>query len=181
MTEFLTVKQAALKTAKSPSSIRRIIYPIIARDDHPDRLHIRPTVEEVKVLRVQGDNFAWKVSEEFLARVAPASEPGAGNSPKRQTTAAEPLTELEMVLTRELEIKNQQIAAQNEMMKSLSERLREGNILIGSLQQQYALSDGSRRKGQVVESKGTGAGESKPQKQPKAKKQSLFARWFSAK
>ena len=52
----------------------------------------------------------------------------------------------------ELDIKNQQIAAQhqqmtaqNELMKGLSERLREGNILIGSLQQQLALGDGTKR------------------------------------
>ena len=53
------------------------------------------------------------------------------------------------MLTRELAIKNTQITQQSEiiakqleLVNGLSERVREGNILIGSLQQRLALSDG---------------------------------------
>ena len=63
-----TVKEAARLTGKSPSSIRRIIYPIIQNDAHPDRVHIEPTVEDVLKLRMQGENFAWRLSEELLRR-----------------------------------------------------------------------------------------------------------------
>ena len=62
MTNFLTMKEAATLTGKSPSSIRRIIYPIIHDDKHPNRKQIRPTVEEVKQLRSKGTNFPWRVS-----------------------------------------------------------------------------------------------------------------------
>ena len=54
MPTFLTMKEAATIVGKSPSSIRRVIYPIIEDDKHPDRKHIRPTVDEVAKLRVKG-------------------------------------------------------------------------------------------------------------------------------
>src|SRR6266404_3220266 len=68
MASFLTVKEAAQLTGKSPSSIRRIVYPIIHDNAHSDRGHIQPTIEEVMQLRVKGENFAWHVSEELLRR-----------------------------------------------------------------------------------------------------------------
>src|SRR5437764_167611 len=46
MPTFLTVKEAARLTGKSPSSIRRIIYPILKNNSHPDRVHIQPNVED---------------------------------------------------------------------------------------------------------------------------------------
>ena len=45
MPTFLTVKEAATQTGRSSSSIRRIIYPIIKKDKHPDRSHVEPTVK----------------------------------------------------------------------------------------------------------------------------------------
>lgn len=52
--------------------------------------------------------------------------------------------ELLTILRGELAIKNEQIAQQMELIKGLSERLREGNVLIGSLQQHLALPEGRR-------------------------------------
>lgn len=153
MTKFLTVKEAAQATGKSASSIRRIIYPILENDQHPDRVHIEPTVKEAKALRLKGENFPWKISEELLRREIPAgtSKSAAGSktgSPQSNDGSAA----LIEMLRGELEIKNQQIAAANELMKGLNERLREGNILLGSLQQQLALTDGSaRNKSNVVD------------------------------
>jgi hypothetical protein len=56
------------------------------------------------------------------------------------------------MLRSELEIKNRQItqqgeliAKQMELIDGLSERLREGNILIGSLHQRLTLPDGKQR------------------------------------
>src|SRR5206468_323201 len=64
-------------------------------------------------------------------------------------TFAQGDADLLSMLRRELDIKNQQItqhgeliAKQMELISGLSERLREGNILIGSLQQRLALTDG---------------------------------------
>ncbi len=38
------------------------------------------------------------------------------------------------MLQMELDIKNQQIESQNQLLKGFSERMHEGNVLIGSLQ-----------------------------------------------
>lgn len=147
MPTFLTVKDAATLTGKSPSSIRRLIYPITKNDAHPDRTHVQPSVEEVLKLRMNAENFAWRVSEEFLRRelpVEPAPTQTTTGASSRPSGSAD--AELLAMLRRELDIKNQQItqqseiiAKQMELVSGLNERLREGNLLLGSLQQRLTL------------------------------------------
>lgn len=146
MGKFLSVKEAAQVVGKSPSSIRRIIYPILENDQHSDRKHIHPTPDDARAFRLKGENFPWKISEELLRREVP--EAGAKNTTESKSATAasgEGSAAIIEVLRRELDIKNRQIETQNELLKGLSERLREGNILIGSLQQQLALPSGSNR------------------------------------
>src|SRR5688572_18423349 len=99
MATFLTVKEAARFVNKSPSSVRRIIHPIVKSDDHSDRLHIQPTVEEVAQLRLKGEGFAWRISEELLLREMPRDESG-------KTAAGNADVGLLAMLERELAIKN---------------------------------------------------------------------------
>jgi len=155
MTLFLTVKEAAQRTGKSPSSIRRIIYPILQNEKHPDRGQIQPSVEDALQLRLKGENFAWRVSEDLLARAIPAEvrSDSASDVSGTRTIPGHGDGELTAMLQRELTIKNQQIALhgeliakQMELISGLSERLREGNVLIGSLQQRLALTDGRELK-----------------------------------
>ncbi len=144
MTPFLTVQEAARLTGKSPSSIRRIIYPIFHDDIHPDRQHVQPGVEEAASLRMKGENFAWKLSEELLRREVPDDRSKEHSTTSSSTrTFAQSEDELLTILRRELDIKNAQITAQAEtikkltnLMDGLSERLHEGNVLIATLQQQ---------------------------------------------
>ncbi len=139
MTKFLTVKEAAQITGKSPSSIRRLIYPILDNPKHADRHHIEPDVATAKALRIKGENFAWKVSEELLRREIPEGESKAGPELKSKSHGGiDQSAAIVEILRKQLDIKDQQIAAQNELIKGMSERLREGNILMGSLQQQLA-------------------------------------------
>jgi hypothetical protein len=152
MTNFLTVKEAARLIGKSPSSIRRIIYPILDNDQHPDRQHIEPDVETAKALRMKGENFAWKISEEMLRRAVPEGEAKSACEPKSTSELSDQSPAIIDMLSRELDIKNHQIGQQSELISKqmelingLSERLREGNILIGSLQQHLALTDGRTR------------------------------------
>ena len=110
MSGFLTVKEAAQLIGKSPSSIRRIIYRIIEDDGHPDREHILPSVADVAQLRLKGENFAWKVSEELLRREAPPAEPvSKQSSSSHAATTASSSDALVDMLRRELDIKNHQI------------------------------------------------------------------------
>jgi hypothetical protein len=153
MTKFLTVKEAAEQTGKSPSSIRRIIYPIIHDDQHADRSHIEPTNEQVQDLRMKGENFAWRLSEELLAREIGAKAPEVGSIKSTPLTGVDPsLRELVALLRDQLQqsheqltVKDQQISSLTDLTKSLNDRLREGNILMGSLQQQFALPAGKPR------------------------------------
>jgi hypothetical protein len=183
MAGFLTVKEAAKLVGKSPSSIRRIIYPILEDDQHPDREHIEPSPEEAKTLRLKGENFAWRISDDLLRREVPND--GSKHAAEGKTAVPagrdESAAIIEM-LRRELDIKNRQIETQNELLKGLSERLREGNILIGSLQQQLALPEGSsRQRADVVVAN---PDESKPEKgserskSTKTKKRGFFGRLF---
>ncbi len=144
MTNFLTVKEAAKVTAKSPSSIRRIIYPILEDDSHVDRHHIEPDVETAKTLRAKGDNFAWKISQELLDRVLSAEGNKTKSESKQSPIGDNQSDAIIDILRKQLDIKDQQIA-------NMNERLREGNILMGTLQQQLALSDGNRSKSNTVD------------------------------
>ena len=169
MPTFHTVKEAAAITGKSPSSIRRVIYPIIQNEQHPDRTHIHPTPDEVRSLRMQGVTFGWQISDELLRREIPdepAAEQGSGRS-----AAAAPSGQSDLIamLQAELTIKNEQIATQSRMMSQqmelisgLSERLREGNLLIGSLQQHLRLGDGSSHGKGTIVSAGVSSSKSAP-------------------
>jgi hypothetical protein len=150
--EFLTVKEAARLTGKSPSSIRRVMYPIIHDDKHADRKHIRPSVEDALKLRIKGQKFAWRMNEELLRREVPFESGTEKGSPSSQRESIHGDGELLAMLRRELDIKNQQITQQSELIKGqmelingLSERLREGNVMMHSLQQRLALPDGRAR------------------------------------
>lgn len=155
MAKFLSVKEAAKLVGKSPSSIRRILYPILENDQHPDRKHIHPTPEDAKALRLKGENFPWNISEELLRREVPDAGPkGAGDSKPPTHLGADGSAGIVDMLRRELDIKNDQIRTQSELLKQLSERLREGNILMGSLQQQLALPETpNRNRNEVVDAK----------------------------
>lgn len=153
MTNFLTVNEAAKLIGKSPSSIRRIIYPILENDRHADRHHIEPDAKTAKSLRMKGENFPWKLSEELLRREVP--EGSVRSSTESKTITSSPndgSAALIDLLRGELKIKNEQIATQNELLKGLGERIREGNILVGSLQQQLGITDGTiHKKSSTVE------------------------------
>lgn len=147
MPEFHGLRDAARLAGKSISTFRRLVRSIVADEQHPDRQFLLPTVEEVRRLKAEGEQFAWTISDELLNREFgnEAARDAAARMPER---GAEPLAELIALLREQLQenreqlkVKDQQIASQTEIIQSFNERLREGNILIGSLQQQLALPE----------------------------------------
>jgi hypothetical protein len=192
VSQFLTVKEAAALTGKSPSSIRRIIYPIIQDKAHPDRGLVQPSVEEATRLRLKAENFAWRLSEELLRREIPqGSETGKGSGASAAAPGSGDDSALLTMLRRELDIKNQQITQQSdligkqmELISGLSERLREGNVLLGTLQQRLTLPEAkpvdidhttvSVRPTTPVQQKGSKS----PPKPASKPKQGIFARLF---
>jgi len=193
MSTFLTVKEAAQRIGKSPSAVRRILEPIRKDDQHSDRHLVQPSPEHARELRLKGEIFAWRVSEELLDRVL-AAKPADNTFARQQSvgavTGGSSVHELVAVLRQQLEqtqqqlkVKDEQIATLSEITKSLNERVREGNILIGSLQQKLALTDGAPRpKSERVEqptklAKATEPKSTAPTRKPKAKR-GLWARLF---
>lgn len=154
MPSYLTVKEAATYIGRSTSAVRRIIRPIFKDDQHPDRHHLQPSVEEVRELRLKGETFLWRVNQELLDRriiANPTTESSAAPAPAFQRS--DPLLRELVTMLRDqvqqtqeqLKVKDQQIASLTEITNNLNERLREGNILIGSLQRQLALPMGEQR------------------------------------
>ena len=125
---YLTIAEAVEKTGRSPSTIRRLIRTITDAAVHEDRGGITPPPEEVEILKKKGENFTWKIQEEILLKHL------KGALKEEKKSEAEPKRDILQILERELQIKNQQIEKQWEVIHSLNDRLREGNILMGSLQ-----------------------------------------------
>ena len=121
-------------------------------------------------LRMKGENFAWHLSEELLHREMPADAGPAKPNPLSARPGSQAEGDLLAMLRGELEIKNQQIGQQSELISKqmelisgLSERLREGNVLIGSLQQHLALPEG-RAGNQPITAKTKRAPSTEPEK-----------------
>jgi hypothetical protein len=187
MSQFLTVKEAAQRTGKSPSSIRRAIYPIIQDDQHVDRAFVQPSPEEALQLRVKGENFAWRISEELIAREFPPETAHTASSSTSRAAGSEEGSELLLMLRAELDIKNRQITQQGELIgrqmeliSGLSERLREGNVLIATLQRQLAPGEPQRPSTNTVDAKTTSdaTGPGPPKTSKSKKKKGFFARMW---
>jgi hypothetical protein len=132
---FLTIAEAVQKTGRSPSTVRRLIKQIAEAAAHPDRGAIEPSVKQVDVFKKKGENFTWKIREDVLMKNFERAQL------QEQKFKTGPNTDVLQILRRELELKNTQIEKQFEVIQSLNERLREGNILMGSLQQRLALPE----------------------------------------
>ncbi len=129
---YLTIAEAGQRMGKSASTIRRLIHAVTEKDSHPDRSAILPTPKEVAAFKKKDENFTWKIREDLVA----SNFNGALTQEKK--SSHKPATDIMTVLQRELELKNQQIEKQWEVIHALNDRLREGNILMGSLQKRLA-------------------------------------------
>lgn len=145
-TPFLTIAEACDKTGRSASTIRRLIKSIADDDNHAERAAIEPSPKEVAVYKKKGENFTWRIREDVLLR----EFKGALKEAKKEVSEAK--GDILEILQKELELKNQQIEKQWEVIHALNDRLREGNILMGSLQKRLALPGAEAPVDAVVDS-----------------------------
>ena len=148
-TPLLTIAEAATKTGRSASTIRRLIHTISESPAHPDRPLLQPTVKQVEAFKKKGENFTWKIAEEVVMR---NFESAQMEGKKLKTYSGNDVLQ---ILRGELDLKNRQIEKQLEVIQSLNERLREGNILMGSLQQRLALPESTQASEQAVDASST--------------------------
>lgn len=162
---FLTIAEACERTGRSASTIRRLIKSIADKDTHADRSAIVPTVKEVAALKRKGENFTWHIREDVLLR----EFKGALKEAKKEVSEAK--GDIFSILQKELELKNQQIEKQWEVIHALNDRLREGNILMGSLQKRLGPPQPEAAPEEVVE---TSAVASSAEPSKKATRRGIF-------
>lgn len=148
-TPFMTIAEACEKTGRSASTIRRLIKSIADDDKHADRAAIEPSPKEVAAYKKKSENFTWRIREDVLLR----EFKGALKEAKKEVSEAK--GDILDILQNELHLKNQQIEKQWEVIHALNDRLREGNILMGSLQKRLALPMADAQESQVVDSPAT--------------------------
>jgi hypothetical protein len=180
-TLFLTIGEAAKKTGRSASTIRRFIHLILDQEKHPDRSAIEPSPAKAASFKKKGEIFAWRIREDILDREFSS----ALKEEKKETSSPSP--DVLSILERELTLKNQHIEKQWEVIHSLNERLREGNILMGSLQKRLAPPESPAPKEEIVEATpvnpSTEASKKNPVEAVKKAKKKSFLSWlgFSSK
>lgn len=166
---FITIAEAMEKTGRSASTVRRLIHTITETKDHPDRSAVEPDVKQVAAFKKKGENFTWKIREDIVVKhftAAPAKE-------KKAAAAAK--GDILDILSKELELKNQQIEKQWEVIHALNDRLREGNILMGSLQKRLGPPQEQSPAESVVEASAVAAsGESSAAPQEKPVRKGIF-------
>lgn len=165
---FLTIAEACERTGRSASTIRRLIKSIADKDDHADRAAIEPTVKAVNAFKKKGENFTWRIREDVLLR----EFKGALKEAKKEVSEAK--GDIFSILQKELELKNQQIEKQWEVIHALNDRLREGNILMGSLQKRLGPPQSEPTADSVVE---TSAMASSSEAPAKTSRRGIF-RWL---
>lgn len=134
---YLTIGEAAKKTCRSPSTIRRIIRSITDGQSNEYRSGIEPASKAVEAFKKKGENFTWRIREDILLKNMSSALKEEEKSSARFSSKME--KDVLQIFRQELDRKNRQIDKQWEVIQSLSDRLREGNILMGSLQQRLAL------------------------------------------
>lgn len=144
-TPFLTIAEASERTGRSLSTIRRLIKSISDNDEHADRAGIEPDAKQVAAFKKKGENFTWRIREDILLR----EFKGALKAEKKAVNEAK--GDILDILQKELGMKNQQIEKQWEVIHALNDRLREGNILMGSLQKRLSLPESATQADVVVE------------------------------
>lgn len=130
-----------------------MVREIVADPKHPDRAGIVPGHDEIERLRAEGERYTWGISEELLQKrfLNQESQPRVSSTPEPdQPVAANKLVE---ILQQQLEKKDQQIDAlekqldrKDEQFAILSERQREANILMKSLQERMAIEASERER-----------------------------------
>lgn len=149
MPTFLSIKEAASRAEKAEITVRRFVQSVVKEQTKSaQRKLIQPTPAEVRALKKQKRPFSWKISEELIAKQFQKSSVPKSSAKPAEKLQKEPefLSTLQGELESkqgQLKVKDDQIQALTEIVYSLNERMREGNVLMASLQKHLALPEGN--------------------------------------
>ena len=147
MSNTLTIKEAAALSGKAEITIRRFVNSIVK--DQPksaERKQIEPTTMQVAKLKKQKKPFSWKIEEKLITQKLMQDVALAKKVKKIEQT--EKHEDIFSTLQKELaskegqmKVKDKQIESLTEIVQSQNERMREGNVLMASLQKHLALPE----------------------------------------
>ena len=124
--EFLSLTESNRYTGKSRSSLRRFVEAIVKQDQHPDRHHLLPTVEEVIEIKAANHPFSWRISQELLDREFPPKTVNSSDAAE----GTKPPTELVRVLEKSISLLETELTEKNRQISQFQERQRETNYLL---------------------------------------------------
>jgi len=146
---FLTIREAAEKTGHSTHKIRRLVKAIADKPKNADRSYVEPSPADAERLNTEGVQFTWRITEEIVRReLGDAAAAAPGEKPERGVgESAGALSVIERAMAAHEKAASQiceQLRVKDEQIAALNERLRESNLLMGSLQKQLAAPGGNR-------------------------------------
>lgn len=145
MPTYLTIKEAADRAGKAEITIRRFVQSVVKEQARsPKRKLIQPTPAQVQDLKKRKQPFSWKIADDLIEKhyaQDASTAKKAGTSSKATMGMPETLQRELQSKEGQLQIKDEQIKALTEIVQSLNERMREGNVLMASLQQHLALPE----------------------------------------
>lgn len=151
ITPLLTIAQASTLIGRSPSTVRRLIHEITEKKNHPDRTGIDPNQKREVQYKKKGESFTWRIRQDVLLRNFGSALSGGQKASFDRLRMTPQNEDIFSILEKELELKNQQIEKQWEVIHALNDRLREGNILMGTLQKRLAPPAEASTEATVVE------------------------------
>jgi hypothetical protein len=146
MSTYLTIKEAAALSGKAEITVRRFVNSIVKEQPScEERNQIEPAPSKVQALKKQKKPFSWKIEEKLITKKLMQDIALAKKSNKKNT---EPREDILSTLQKELnskegqlKVKDKQIESLTEIVQSQNERMREGNVLMASLQKHLSLPE----------------------------------------
>jgi hypothetical protein len=146
MDGFLSLKEAALFSGRSESTLKRLIARVL--DEHR---HNQSLIDQIIRKRQAAKGYFWFISKEFLIKEFGLGEPGGDrdrSSERSKTQTGEPVddraaghrtleSEIIAILKEQLRVKDEQI-------RNFQERDKEYNILLKTFQDKLFLLEGGR-------------------------------------
>lgn len=140
--EFLSIKDAAIRYQKAEITIRRFVRSVIEKERSKERNLVHPLPQETLRLRKQKRPFSYTICKELLEKhYGVPTLPGAQKNRPEEQGYLSLLEQTNSAFAEQLKVKDDQIRSLSQAIDGLSERQRETNILMKGLQERFLLPE----------------------------------------